>query len=317
MRRSIPILLTLLLLLPSARAAEGAGPRVAVLDTGISTRAISQENLLPGRNYVLPDGGTEDLRGHGTAVAGIIAGSPRAKKEGLCPGALLVPLVWSTLDGEGEPLQGGADMAARAIRDAIDVYQCRIVNLSLGTCADDPALREAVEYAEEKGVLLVAAAGNGGEDARPCYPGAYDTVLCVGCVDGEGAVSDFSQRGDWVDLTAPGEDLRVVSRRGRTVRVWGTSYAAGCVTGAAARLLARDPSLTAAQLRELLTASARDAGAPGFDPDYGWGILDPDAALRELEEWTKTASGAQGSGAGFYADTPLVKSLDSSLGDDL
>lgn len=283
MRRVIPILLTFLLLLPSARAAEGAGPRVAVIDTGISTRAIAAENIVPGKNYVLPDGGTEDLRGHGTAVAGIVAGSARAKKEGLCPEAELVPLVWSTLDGEGKPLQAGADTAAQAIRDAIDLYGCRIVNLSLGTDADSPALREAAEYAEEKGVLLVAAAGNGGGD-RPCWPGAYDTVLCVGSVDGEGEVSSFSRRGEWVDLTAPGEDLRVVSLRGRTIRAWGTSYAAAHVTGAAARLLAADPTLTAADLRELLTSSARDAGAPGFDPDYGWGVLDPDGALELLKE---------------------------------
>lgn len=262
MKRIIPILLTFLLLLPSARAAE---------------------NIVPGKNYVLPDGGTEDLRGHGTAVAGIVAGSASAKKEGLCPEAELVPLVWSTLDGEGKPLQAGADTAAQAIRDAVDLYGCRIVNLSLGTDADSPALREAAEYAEEKGVLLVAAAGNGGGD-RPCWPGAYETVLCVGSVDASGEVSSFSRRGEWVDLTAPGEDLRVVSLRGRTIRAWGTSYAAAHVTGAAARLLAADPTLTAADLRELLTASARDAGAPGFDPDYGWGVLDPDGALELLKE---------------------------------
>ena len=287
MKRVIPILLTLLLLLPSARAAEGAGPRVAVIDTGISPRAIAAENIVPGKNYVLPDGGTEDLRGHGTAVAGIVAGSAKAKKEGLCPEAELVPLVWSTLDGEGRPLQCGADTVAQAIRDAIDVYGCRIVNLSLGTDTDSPALREAAAYAEEKGVLLVAAAGNGGGD-RPCWPGAYETVLCVGSVDGEGAVSSFSRRG--ADLTAPGEDLRVVSRRGRTIRAWGTSYAAAYGAGAAARLLAEDPSLTSSDLRDLLTASARDAGAPGFDPDYGWGVLDLEAALALLAE--KTASGA-------------------------
>lgn len=283
MTRLISVLIPLLLLLPSARAAEGAGPRVAVIDTGISTRAIPAENIVPGKNYVLPDGGTEDLRGHGTAVAGIVAGSAKAKKEGLCPEAELVPLVWSTLDGEGKPLQGGADTVARAIRDAIDVYGCRIVNLSLGTDADSPALRGAAAYAEEKGVLIVAAAGNGG-GGRPCYPGAYGTVLCVGSVDASGEVSSFSRRGEWVDLTAPGEDLRVVSLRGRTIRAWGTSYAAAHAAGAAARLLAADPSLTAARLRELLTASARDAGEPGFDADYGWGVLDPDGALELLEE---------------------------------
>lgn len=287
MKRVVSALITLLLLLPSAQAAEGAEPRprVGIVDTGISTRAISEENILSGKNYILPESGTEDLRGHGTAVAGIIAGSLSAKREGLCPTAELVPLVWSTLDGEGKPLQGDAEMAAQAIRDAIDVYGCRIVNLSLGTYTDSPALREAAAYAEEKGVLLIAAAGNGG-DGRPCYPGAYESVLCVGSVDGDGEVSSFSPWGSWLDLTAPGEGLRVVSLRGRTIRAWGTSYAAAYVTGAAARLLAEDPSLTAEDLRDLLKSSARDLGEPGFDEASGWGALDLEAALKLLEERT-------------------------------
>lgn len=326
MKRILPILITLLLLLPSAPGAERAGscvalddmgisagtilgkvvllgenilfgennilpdsetenPRVAVIDTGISTRAIAGkagllgENILPGENYILPDSGTEDLQGHGTAVAGIIVGSSSAKVEGLCPEAELVPLVWSTLDEEGNPIQGDTETAALAIRDAIDVYECRIINLSMGTYTDSPALREAAAYAEEKGVLLVAAAGNGG-DGRPCYPGAYESVLCVGSLDEEGEVSSFSPQGSWLDLTAPGEGLRVVSLRGRTIRVWGTSYSAAYVTGAAARLLAEDPSLTAADLRDLLTASARDLGEPGFDEASGWGALDLEAALK-------------------------------------
>ncbi len=331
MKQVVSILITLLLLTPSAPGAERAGscvalndmgisaqtilgkvvfpgenilldenyilpdsgtenPRVAVIDTGISTRAIAgRDNILPGENYILPDSGIEDLQGHGTAVAGIIVGSSSAKVEGLCPEAELVPLVWSTLDGEGNPIQGDAETAALAIRDAIDVYECRIINLSMGTYTDSPALREAVAYAEEKGVLLVAAAGNGGDD-RPCYPGAYESVLCVGSVDEEGEVSSFSPQGSWLDLTAPGEGLRVVSLRGRTIRVWGTSYSAAYVTGAAARLLAENPSLTAADLRDLLTASARDLSEPGFDEASGWGALDLKAALKLQEEYKQNKS---------------------------
>lgn len=288
-KRIFALLLALCLLptlCPAVFAAEGAGPvRVAVIDTGISTAAIAPEHLAEGRNYIRPQDTTEDKLGHGTAISGIITGSAAAGLPGVCPQAVLIPLVWCSQDENGNAVKGETDMVAQAIYDAIDIYGCRIINLSFGTLADPVSLRKAVDYAEERGALVVSAAGNSGESAPEeiYYPGAYDTVLCIGAANRDGtAAAGFSQRNDTVDLLAPGDNLRVASIKGTCIRGSGTSYAAAYASGAAARLLSEDPSLTAAQLRELMQTTARDIGPSGYDMESGWGILDLDAALARL-----------------------------------
>lgn len=285
MKKLVLSLLLSLALTSAAYAAEVSPIRVAVIDTGVSTAAIEAEHLAPGRNYIRPQDSTEDKLGHGTAIAGILVGSEAAGVEGLCPEAVLVPLVYATRDENGRTVKGKTDMAAQAVYDAIDVYGCRVINLSSGALTDDPPLREAVKYAETRGVLVVSSAGNSHESspADIYYPGAYDTVLCVGSVDREGtAPAAFSQRNNSVDLLAPGENLRVLSVKGARIRADGTSFSTAYVTGAAARLLAEAPTLTVAELRELLTSTARDIGPAGYDTDSGWGVLDLDAALAEL-----------------------------------
>ncbi|MDO4552973.1 MAG: S8 family serine peptidase [Bacillota bacterium] len=257
--------------------------RIAIIDTGISPAAIPAENLSDGYNYIRPQDGTADKIGHGTALAGLIVGNEALGVEGVCPEAVLVPLVWCSIDETGKTVKGKTDMAAQAIYDAIDVYGCDIINLSSGSTSDSASLREAAAYAEEKGVLLVSSAGNDNETAPDAvyYPGAYESVLCVGSADGD-RPADFSQRNDTVDLLAPGTSLRVLTIKGTRIRGDGTSYSTAIVSGVAARLLTEDPDLTAAELRALLTGAARDVGPAGYDTDSGWGILDPDAALAAL-----------------------------------
>lgn len=287
-KRICSLLLTFCLLTavcPAAFAAETDRPiRVAVIDTGISPVAIPAENLAEGHNYVRPQDDTQDKLGHGTAVAGLIVGNQALGVEGVCPDAVLVPLVYASLDESGGDVKGRTDLAAQAIYDAVDSYGCRVINLSAGGTADAASLRWAVEYAERRGVLVVSSAGNANESQPGAvyYPGAYDSVLCVGAAGREGAPASFSQRNGTVDLLAPGDDLRILTIKGTRIRGSGTSYATAIVSGAAARLLAEDPTLTPAELRELLTATARDIGPEGYDIDSGWGLLDLDAALAEL-----------------------------------
>jgi len=264
-----------------ARAVSGA-VRVAVIDTGISSRAIAAENLAKGRNYVTAGGSTEDTHGHGTAVAAIIAGSASAGVEGLCPEAVLIPLVYCVKTGNGSILKGDVDMLAQIIYDAVDVYGCRIINISSGTKSDLAVLREAVAYAERRGVLIVSSAGNDGSKT-PYYPGAYPTVLCAGSVSetGDGPAS-FSNRHSGVDVVAPGVRVPTVDLLGEAAVGTGTSFAAAWVTGMAARLLMADPSLTPYELREIIKGTARDIGAPGWDEQTGWGLADLPAALAEI-----------------------------------
>jgi minor extracellular protease Epr len=114
--------------------------------------------------------------------------------------AEIVPLVWITRYPNGVLANGGISALCSAVRDAVDVYGCRIINISSGVSIDDEALREAVEYAEEKGVIVISSAGNSNQYAPDeiFYPAAYETMVSVGSVNEEMHVSDFSQKNDKV-----------------------------------------------------------------------------------------------------------------------
>lgn len=221
---------------------------IALLDTGVSTTAIQSENLLPGWNYVTNTNDTEDRINHGTAVASVILGCESAGVEGMAPNACIIPLV--VTDKQGGTQSVTPDTLAQAIRDSVDKYSSDIINVSLGIRADEPALREATYYAEQQGVLVVSAVGNGGPEQPPCYPAAYETVLAVGSCDKNGAESDFSQSG--ADVLAPGEDIWLSSRNGKTYGARGTSYACAFISAEAANLLLNDNTLSPQQLRQKL-----------------------------------------------------------------
>jgi len=235
-------------------------PVIALLDTGVSTTAIPSESLLPGWNYVLDSDDTEDRLNHGTAVTSVILGCDSAGVEGLAEGnCLVVPLVVADESGSIPP-----ETLAQAICDSVDTYGANIINISLGIKKDVPEVREAVAYAEEQGALVVSAVGNEGESED---------------LDKRGKVSDFSQKNGTAEILAPGEDIWLASKNGNTYGARGTSYATAFASAAAANILAADPSLTPAQVRELLYAAAVDIEKPGYDADSGWGMLDPETAL--------------------------------------
>ena len=224
---------------------------IAIIDTGISTNAIDSDHILEGKNYLDPSLSTEDTYGHGTAVASVIL------KE--LPQAQFVPLV-SNAYNKGRIEQVDNDVFAQMIRDAVDVYHCQIINLSVGLILDKQSICEAVAYAEEKGVLVVASAGNdyATDGEFTYYPAAYETVLSVGSVNKKkNEISDFSQRGDWVDIYARGEEITIKTLSGDKRESEGTSYSAALVTARAARLLQKNPNLTPAQLREKLLKKAK------------------------------------------------------------
>lgn len=233
---------------------------IALLDTGVAGDAINSTYLLPGYNYVTDSDDTEDTMNHGTAVASIILGSDTAKVKGAAQNVYVVPLVVVTKEN-GETVSVSPDILAKAIRDAIDIYDADIINVSLGIFKEDSALFEAVEYAEEKGVLVVSAVGNDGGNARPYYPAAYDTVLAAGSCDEQGNMSEFTQNG--ADVLAQGEDIWLASKNGKTYGAKGTSYAAGLVSANAALILMETTSLTVQELREAVVQRA-DAGGGYF-----------------------------------------------------
>lgn len=205
--------------------------RVAVVDTGFSDKSIPDGSIAGGKNYIVESMGTDDTYGHGTAVASIILEN--------VPDAELVALVSSVYD-HGKLTQVDADTFARIIMDAVDVYECDVINVSAGFAADVETVRQAVDYAKEKGVVIVAAAGNDYQDNPDAkyYPAAYESVIAVGSMnENKTSISDFSQRGEWVDIYECGENITVKTLSGNERIVSGTSYSAAIVTARVCKIL--------------------------------------------------------------------------------
>jgi type VII secretion-associated serine protease mycosin len=259
----------------------GAGVDVAVVDTGVTgTHPDFTGRICSGVSYLGSTGvaqagqGTDDGNGHGTHVAGIAAAGTGdgVGIAGVAPAARIIPV--RVLDAQG---RGSSSDVARGITWAVD-HGAEVVNLSLGG-PHSIAVATAVDYAETHGVLVVAAAGNDGPTGAANYPAALDDTLAVASQDEGGDVSWFSTRGAYVDITAPGSGIVSTYKDGRWAYMSGTSMAAPHVTGAAALLLAAEPGLTPAQVRARIVGTAADRGAVGHDTSFGWGLIDPAAAL--------------------------------------
>lgn len=256
----------------------GRGVRVGVIDSGVNPHPDLGDRLLTGRNYMEdaedPDD-TADEYGHGTGVAGLIAGAGDHGYIGTAPEAELVPLKIT----DGKAIKVSA--ICRAIYGGIDDYDCDVLNLSLGVTGEFQSLKEAVDYAESQNVLLVSAVGNTGRTTA-YYPAGYDSVIGVGAVDRDGNVSSRSNHNASVFLTAPGTDVRSLDASGSYSLHTGTSFAAPQVAGAAAVLLGIDPTLSPREIMDLLAASAIDRGTEGCDEYYGYGILNLGGSVRML-----------------------------------
>lgn len=255
MKRIAALLLILVLLLSGCAKPKGREVRIAVIDTGFSSKAIPAENVAQGANYLIEDGSTEDTYGHGTAVASVILEHSS--------NAILVPLVSNVYDSGKVSFVDNATYA-QMIRDAVDIYECEIINISAGLVLDKEPIREAIAHAEEMGALVVASAGNDylENPGQIYYPAAYETVLAVGSLTADGTqIAEFSQRDTWVDLFAPGEEISVLTLSGDSTTEKGSSYAAARVTAAAVGYLQKKANLSPAELRSLLIEEAQTYGA--------------------------------------------------------
>ena len=289
------VLVAFLFFSQAAAASEQAPVRIAIIDTGIREHHVMLEGtaIEQGVNYAFKGATTHDLIGHGTRIAGLILGSSDGTLKGTAPDAVLVPLVYYSKYPSGVRQNGGIDAICQAMYDAIDVYGCQVINISSGVTKPDERLFKAISYAEEKGVIVVSAAGNDHlyKPEHVYYPAAYETVVGVGAANTDlSGAAPFSQRSKGVMLIAPGQDLKVLSiRSGEHFEIAsGTSYAAAQVAGLAARLKAAWPNMTPADFRQLLQSTSVDLDEPGYDSATGWGLLDTEAIL--LSAQNKAAS---------------------------
>jgi len=265
---------------------DGAGVVVAVVDTAI---ALGHEDLgptVPGwdaiedRPFDPAEWETADAD-HGTHVATVLA-APRDNGRGghgAAPGVQVMPV--RVLQSNGGFVSDVVEGILWAIANDADV-----INLSLGTALDSGALRAAVAEAEAAGVVVIAASGNNGLAGSPIrYPAALDTVIAVGAVGPDLLRWPQSSLGAYLDVVAPGVDI--LSAGGTTVDEYrflsGTSMATPQVAALVSLLVQADPNLTPGDVRDVLRSTARDLGDEGHDPEYGYGLIDPAAALDVLD----------------------------------
>lgn len=262
---------------PEPEPASGDGPIVAIIDTGIDVgHPWFRGRLLEGAVFHDEPGGIEDLNGHGTHVAGIVALT--------YPSARLLPIRALDRYGSGNDLH-----LAEAVTWAVD-HGASVINMSLGApWALGPWFEAALNYADERGVLVVAAAGNDGPNSPPHYPAAYPPVLAVTAVDANFVEASFTQRGEYIDVAAIGVNVSSALPGGRG-RMSGTSMATPRASGLAALLRHQRPEWTAAQIHEHISATAEDVGRPGRDEVFGWGVMNPQRAIETLEPARNTTA---------------------------
>ena len=291
---------------------KGAGVKVAVIDSGVDGRHPDLGGVLAGGADISGAGkanGQESIGAkpeHGTLVATMLAGrghqAPEATAKpsasatgpdagpaagpdgvvGVAPEAQLLSV--STWLGSANP--GGKsdqDQIPEAVRWAVD-NGARVINISLGSTSPEwpQSWDAAFLYAEQKDVVIVAAAGNRvGGNVQVGAPATIPGVLTVAGLDRTGAASiDSSSQGISIGVAAPAEDL-VGGLPGGGYADWaGTSGATPIVSGVAALIRSKWPEMSASQVINRIVTTAKDAGAPGKDPLYGFGVLNAEAALK-------------------------------------
>ena len=245
----------------------GKGVSVAVLDTGVTASSAFNSNI-SAINLVDPPSDPATQNGHGTAVASLILGD-NATTPGVAPAASVLSIRIADDTGMSDSF-----LLAKGITTAAD-SGVQLINISFGSDGDSQLVRNAITYATDKGLLIVAAAGNNGTD-QVSFPAANTGVIAVGAVDALGNHLDFSNSGTAIALAAPGYGLNTAWTGDQAVSVTGTSFSAPIVVGALAAIMteAGNKTLTATQAYQLMSAYLNDGGAPGTDPQLGAGMPD-------------------------------------------
>ncbi len=249
---------------------------IAIIDTGVDySHPDLDDKIIGGWDFVNGDAIAEDENGHGTAVAGVAAAESNngTGVSGVSWGARILPVKVLDFSGNGtyEDLADGIIYATDA--------GAAVINLSLGASAPSQLLLDAITYAANAGVLIVAASGNSGS-AGVLYPARYSQVIAVAGTDITNNVSSFSNYGSQIDIAAPGESIYSTQFGSAYSTRTGTSMAAPFVSGAAAILLGLPGNNAPSLVRQQMLGTALDIGPAGFDPYTGHGLLQLDYAIR-------------------------------------
>jgi subtilisin family serine protease len=264
---------------------------VAVIDTGVDLdHPDLTGQIVAQTDVVANDGNAQDDDGHGTHVAGIIAAKANngIGVAGIAPGAKLMAV--DVFGNYLNPETGKYELAAltskviQGIQYAVS-NGADIINMSLGGSDYDEAFRNAVDAAVNAGVVVVAAAGNEGENGLH-YPSDFDSCISVIATDSNDTKASFSNYGPQKDIAAPGVNIYSTFPNDVDpaypvdyVGMNGTSMASPVVAGVAALMLSANPTLTVGELRNILYSTAVDLSVPGVDALYGYGRINASAAV--------------------------------------
>jgi len=247
---------------------------IAIVDTGVDlSHPDLAAKIVPGHNSINVLSSPQDDNGHGTHAAGIAAasGNNGVGMAGVSWGARIMPVKVLYASGSGF-----SSDVAEGITWAAD-HGAQVINLSLGGALPSTALQDAVNYAYNKGIILVAAAGNTSSNFV-LYPARYPNVIAVGAVDSANKRLSNSTIGPELDLVAPGAFIYSTVIGGYGYKN-GTSMAAPYVSGLAAIL--RSVNSSPASITFQMESTALDLGTAGIDDSYGFGLIQMDAALKQ------------------------------------
>jgi len=262
--------------LPQAHElAKGDRILVGVIDSGIDVTHPDLAGDIAGTFDALGTG--LKPHAHGTAIAGAIAAHGRLM--GAAPAAQILAVRAFSGDGADE----GTTFAIMSGLSWAVSHGARIINMSFAG-PQDPGIARSLAAAHDKGLILVAAAGNKGAKSPPLYPAADPDVIAVTATDANDQLPAFANRGRYVAVAAPGVDLMLLAPNGTLQFSSGTSFSAAYVTGTAALMLERRPDLNPDALRQALTGTAHHLeGNKAADEQSGAGLVDAYQAVLSLE----------------------------------
>jgi hypothetical protein len=263
-------------------AACASGVRIGIVDTGFD----EGHPAFAGARYVYkefaPEGSEPAPNQHGTGVLSLLAGNVDSGTPGLIPDASYVVANAFFADAGGQPVSDTAQML-RALH-WLKKNNVAVVNLSLAG-PEDELLHHAVQELTKAGTVVVAAVGNEGPAAPPSYPAAYEEVIAVTAVDRNLAAYRYANRGDHIDVAAPGVDVWTALPGRREGPQTGTSFAVPFVTAVVAVALPQsglapddDPAAVKRRVLAQIEGNVRNLSGRGRDPTFGAGLVQAPAS---------------------------------------
>jgi subtilisin family serine protease len=280
--------------LPQAHTlADGANVRVAVIDSGIDIGHPELAGSILDSWDALDS--KEGPHFHGTGVAGAIAA--HGHLMGSAPAAKIIAIrAFGVVQNSAE---SSSFIILRSLDHAASLH-AQIVNMSFAG-PKDALIERGVAAMAAQGIVMIAAAGNAGPKSPPLYPAANPNVIAVSGTDAQDRLFSASNRGNYIALAAPGNEIPLAAPDAKYDVKSGTSFSGAFVSGIAALVLQRDPSLKPEDVRAILTRTARDLGTPGRDDLFGAGEADAFAAVSAV---VTTRSLPLASSAGPATESP-------------